>query len=57
VAARTLSAADGRPPTAAETLAYVEALIAANHDRFVVPGDADLVRPGQVFVLPPVASA
>ncbi len=37
-------------------LAYLERLVAANADRLVEPGNADLVLPGQVFVLPAVAA-
>ena len=39
----------------AAILAYVREIVRTNADVFVVPGDPDLVYPGQRFVLPPVA--
>jgi hypothetical protein len=36
----------------AETRAELERIVAANADRLAVPGNADLVFPGQVFLLP-----
>ncbi|MCX7621719.1 MAG: hypothetical protein N2037_12855, partial [Acidimicrobiales bacterium] len=54
VSATTLARAWSRPPTNAEIASYLNQLIRLNADRFVVPGEPDLVYPGQVFVLPPV---
>jgi len=42
----------GRPALAAEILDRLDELIAANAERLVVPGNADLVFPGQELVLP-----
>jgi hypothetical protein len=55
VAARTLAGAWHRPPDDPEIAGYVSELIEANRSILVVPGDADLVLPGQVFTLPAVA--
>jgi hypothetical protein len=52
VARRTLEHVDGRPPRDAEVLRYLDRLIAANRAVLRVPGDPDLVYPGQRFVLP-----
>jgi hypothetical protein len=42
------------PDASTDTVArYWRRLVAANRDRLVVPGDADLVFPGQELVLPP----
>ena len=46
----------GRAPSVAEIDGYWRALIDANRDRLASPSP-DLVRPGQVFVLPPVTTA
>ncbi|MGZ4760543.1 MAG: hypothetical protein ACXV95_15895, partial [Acidimicrobiales bacterium] len=54
VARRTLAGAWSRPPTDVEVARYLDRLIEANGAVLVVPGDADLVLPGQVFTLPPV---
>ena len=54
VARRTLAGSWHRSPTDAETARYLDHLIDANLEVLVVPGDADLVLPGQVFQLPPV---
>jgi hypothetical protein len=54
VARRTLAGAWHRAPTDAETARYLDRLIEANVGVLVVPGDADLVLPGQEFELPPV---
>jgi hypothetical protein len=43
----------GTAPDDAAVDAYVQALVAANHDVLVDPADPDLVLPGQVLVLPP----
>jgi nucleoid-associated protein YgaU len=56
-ARRTLEAAWGRAPDVAQTAAYWRTLIDANRDRLVRSGHPDLVRPGQVFVLPPAPPA
>lgn len=53
VAERTLAGAWERPPTDAETSAYLRDLIETNRDRLAVPGHPDLVYSGQVFALPP----
>ncbi len=42
----------GRPATARETADRLDRLVALNADRLAVPGDADLVFPGQEFLLP-----
>lgn len=34
--------------------AYVEAIVERNHHRLVVPGNPDLIFPGQVFERPPI---
>jgi len=52
VAAATLTAAKGRSPTVAETARYLRLLIDRNRPVLIVADDPDLVRPGQVFVLP-----
>jgi nucleoid-associated protein YgaU len=54
VAGQTLALARGRRADDAAVLAYVREIVRANADVFVVPGDPDLVYPGQRFVLPPV---
>lgn len=54
IAHRTLEEAWSRPPTDAETAAYLGSLVARNQDRLVVPANPDLILPGQVFELPPV---
>ena len=54
VATATLAQSWDRAPDDAQVAAYLDALIATNRGRLVVPGDPDLVFPGQVFVLPPV---
>ena len=55
IAEETLTDHLGRSPTDVEIEPYWRRLIAANRDRLVNPGDADLILPGQVFVLPPPA--
>ncbi len=45
----------GRAPSDAEVDGYWRMLVDANRDRLVSPSP-DLVRPGQVFVLPPVSA-
>jgi hypothetical protein len=54
IASHTLETQWGRPATDAEIATYWQVLIEHNQDRFAVPGDPDLVYPGQVFDLPPV---
>jgi nucleoid-associated protein YgaU len=49
----TLLADLGRPPTDTEIAALVHAVVDWNRHTFVVPGQPDLVFPGQVFALPP----
>ena len=53
VAEATLGAV-GPQPTDAETARYLAALVEQNRSILLDPGDPDLVRPGQVFSLPPV---
>ncbi len=43
-----------RQPTEAEVRGYWRTLVAANQDRLAVEGDADLIFPGQRFVMPSV---
>jgi nucleoid-associated protein YgaU len=54
VAARTLADRWQRAPDDREVSTYVRALIEHNAERLAVPGEPDLVFPGQVFDLPPV---
>lgn len=54
IAAEVLGDAHGHPPTDADVTSYWAALVDANRDRLVAPDVADLIHPGQVFVLPPV---
>jgi hypothetical protein len=42
----------GRRPSEVEVGAYWQELVAANRSRLVVPGDPDLIFPGQVLTLP-----
>src|SRR5690606_6121996 len=56
-----LAAAWGRAPADGEVVDHWQALIEANRDALVRPGDPDLIHPGQVFRVPtpppdPVAS-
>jgi nucleoid-associated protein YgaU len=53
IAARTVEGA-GAAATDAGVDRYWRALIAANADRLVVPGDPDLIFAGQELVLPPL---
>ena len=41
-------------PSAAQIVPVWQALIAANSSRLPVPGNPDLIYPGQVFLLPPL---
>jgi len=52
IADTTTSARLGRPATGGEILSQLERLLAVNADRLAVPGDADLVFPGQEFLIP-----
>lgn len=54
IAHHTLATAWARPPTDEETATYLDVLIATNEERLPVPGNPDLIFPGQVFELPPV---
>jgi hypothetical protein len=51
---RALAEAWNRPPTDAEVATYVANVIELNRDVFVVPGEPDLVIPGQVFMRPAI---
>ena len=55
IAEEVVGEALGRTPSVAEVDGYWRTLIEANRDRLVSPSP-DLVRPGQVFVLPPVSA-
>ena len=57
VAEATLAEHDGADPSPGRILAYLDALVDANRDTLVEPGNADLVLPGQVFVLPAVPAS
>jgi hypothetical protein len=52
IAEQELARRLGRPPTDDEVAPYWRAVIDANRDRLAVPGDPDLILPGQVIVLP-----
>ena len=52
VAEHTVAARIGRAPTDAEVAPYWRRLVEANRDRLVDRGNADLVLPGQVLVVP-----
>ena len=56
IAHDTLAEAAGRPLHDREVAAYWKQLIDANRDMLVVPGDVDLIFPGQVVALPPVSA-
>ena len=47
----------GRPAAPAEVLEGLRLLVAANADRLVIPGDPDLILPGQELVVPSPLSA
>jgi hypothetical protein len=57
IASDALHDARGHAPADDEVLPYWQSLIAANHDILVVPGNADLLFPGQVVTLLPVTAA
>jgi LysM repeat protein len=54
IAAHTLEAARGLPPTEAELHGYWGSLIEVNRARLADPANPDLIFPGQSLVLPPV---
>lgn len=56
IAEATLAEHLGRQPTEAEVRDHWRALVAANQDRLAVAGDADLIFPGQCFVVPPIGA-
>jgi hypothetical protein len=53
IAAEVVAQATGPAPSDETIARYWRALIDANRDQLVVPGDPDLIHPGQVFTLPP----
>jgi nucleoid-associated protein YgaU len=53
LAQEVASARLGHPASNGEIAAVWNALIAANAAHLVVPGDANLIYPGQVFTVPP----
>lgn len=55
LAERDLAEALGRPATDREVVPHWQAILEANADRLPVPGNPDLLRPGQLVVLPPAA--
>jgi hypothetical protein len=54
IAAAVLREAEPGVPTEARIAAYWRTLVAANHDRLVVPGEPDLLHPGQRLRLPAI---
>ncbi|MDF1595707.1 MAG: LysM peptidoglycan-binding domain-containing protein, partial [Acidimicrobiia bacterium] len=56
IAQTALADAWGRPPSTDEITHYWHELVDTNRDRLAPPYDPDLIYPGQVFALPPVAS-
>ncbi len=52
VSESVLTSRYGRTPNPVEISRYLDALVAANTERLAVPGQPDLVFPGQEFVLP-----
>ncbi|CAN5650246.1 hypothetical protein BH10ACT3_BH10ACT3_07740 [soil metagenome] len=52
IAAQTLERRTAAPPSDAEITRYWTALIETNRSALIDPDNPDLVRPGQVFVLP-----
>ena len=53
LAEATLAQVWGRRPTDAEVAPYWRTVVEANRRRLVDPANPDLIRPGQVFTLPP----
>ena len=54
IAETALSDAWDRTPTTAETTRYWNALVDVNRDRLAPPHDANLIHPGQRFLLPTI---
>lgn len=54
IAAQRVEAHLGRPPSAREVATYWKVLVEANADRLAVPGNPDLIFPGDEVVLPPL---
>ncbi|HLH99277.1 MAG TPA: hypothetical protein VKV06_00720 [Acidimicrobiales bacterium] len=54
IATAELTAARGRTPDVAEIAPYWSRLVAANHDHLPVPGQPDLLYPGDRVRVPPV---
>jgi hypothetical protein len=54
IARQALTTARGAPPCEAAILAYVHEIVGLNAHVLVVPGQPDLILPGQVFALPPI---
>lgn len=54
LAERDLAEVLGRPATDSEVVPHWQAILEANADRLQVPGNPDLLLPGQLVVLPPV---
>ncbi|MCZ7532607.1 MAG: LysM peptidoglycan-binding domain-containing protein [Acidimicrobiia bacterium] len=54
IAKDTLTDAWGHTPTSTEVANYSKQLIAANRERLLPPHDPNLIRPGQVFLLPTI---
>ena len=52
VAEHTASERLGRPASGGEVVDQLDRLVALNADRLAIPGDADLVFPGQEFLIP-----
>ena len=57
IAADTLAQGWGRTPTDGEVVPYWTAVMEANRDRLVDPGNPELIYPGQVFRLPDLPPA
>jgi nucleoid-associated protein YgaU len=55
IAAQRVRIATGLAPSDAEVARYWRVLIEANRDHLVVPGEPDLIHPGQIFTLPPLS--
>jgi hypothetical protein len=46
---------EGRAASDHDVVSYWHALIDRNRDRLRVPGEPDLIFPGQIFELPPLS--
>ena len=57
IASDRLAEATGRPVGDRDIVSYWKQLVDVNRGNLVVPGDVDLIFPGQVLVLPPVTAA